>query len=327
MSRKIETALVTGHGGFIGSNLCIRLIEGGIKHLVCIDDRLPGFSEENEDDILFTADEYNTKLTMIHANLCDTAAMKTVAERIKGIDAVFHLAALSHVDRSLEAGLSFWHNQVVGTYVLFDALREVKPKVIINQITDEAYGEAEGVGFFAEGAKFNPRPPYACSKVAQYYVGRSAIVQHNLPIISTFPVNNYGPRQYPEKLIPKFITLLLRGQKVPLMKSSHYQRDWIPVSDMCDALVLLAEKGHLQEDYNIGVFNHHTNLDITRKILKILGLKESMIEIVPDRAVHDSRYAVSNGKMINHLGWNPNKTDFDKYLEYTVEWYKHNSLL
>jgi len=193
--------------------------------------------------------------------------------------------------------------------------------LIINQITDEAYGEKpEGEAF--EGDKFAPTSPYPCSKVSQYWVGRSFHTTYGLPVLSTFPVNCYGPRQYREKVIPKFIhSLTVLDKPVPLMASKHFQRDWLPIDDMCKAHQILLEKGIPGQDYNVGADCHKTNEELTSKILQLCNKDpEKYIEIVPDRKAHDCRYAVNCDKL-KSLGWELTHT-FDDYLQHTVEWYK-----
>jgi dTDP-glucose 4,6-dehydratase len=234
---------------------------------------------------------------------------------------VVHLAAETHVDRSIVNPDPFWRSNVLGTNNLLQAAHDFGVDRVINQITDEAYGEVpEGEAF--EGDQFHPTSPYPCSKVAQYWVGRSFHTTYGLPVISTFPVNNYGPRQHMEKLIPKFIGLLLRGEKVPLMKSTHFQRDWLPVADMCSALCLLLEKGVPGEDYNVGADRHKTNEAITSTLLQAMGYGYDMVSIVPDRKAHDCRYAVNSDKL-KALGWE-RRHNFTEYLELTIDWYKEN---
>lgn len=307
--------LITGGAGFIGSNLAHKLVEQG--HEVLIFDNLgPGSSIHN----------MPTERPVEFRHL-DLRSYSDILDCLTGqkIDYVVHLAAQSHVDRGLVDDLSFWQTQVMGTRNLFTAILETQPSVIkiINQGTDELYGEVEiGKAAPAEGSPFRPNPIYANSKAAQYFVGRAFVKTHNLPIVSTFPVNNFGPRQNEEKLIPKFIKNALEDKKLPLMKSFNNQRDWLPVDDMCSALTLLCEKGAPGEDYNIGCNNHRTNLEITKTILQHLGKDESLIEITPDRKTHDSRYAVNFDK-ITALGWKAEHT-FDDYIKTTIEWYQRN---
>ncbi len=302
--------LVTGSAGFIGSNLCHLLQERG-RDFIHLDGLFPEANPSNLDGI---------RVPLIH---CDLAIEREVEAVFKyhSITHVVHLAANSHVDRGISTDLPFWRSNVLGTSNLMRVARlSNKVEVIINQITDEFYGEIpNGNPPAVEGQAPHPTSPYPCSKAGQYFVGRAFWNTYRLPVISTFPVNAYGPRQNIEKLIPKFITNLLRGEKVPLMASSHFERDWIPVEDMCRALLLLLDRGCVGEDYNIGADRHHTNLDITKKLLEMTGRDESYIETVPDRAAHDCRYAVDSTK-IRALGF-ALQHGFDEYLEHTVDWF------
>ena len=315
--------LITGGAGFIGSNAC-----EFFKHLnwsVTAIDNLGTSSNVNH--IYEIATYVNSPNGFLSFDVVELRNQPEVDFFIDNhtFDYVLHLAAESHVDRSLQDSSPFWDTQVRGTYNLFNALSNLpssrQPKCIINQITDEVYGEVEpGQHGAVEGQVFNPRPPYACSKAAQYFVGKSFSTTGKLPIISTFPVNNFGPRQAPEKIIPKFITMLLNNQKVPLMASTHFERDWLTVSDMCRAFHILFLFGTIEEDYNVGADNHRTNLQLTKEILALLDKDESYIEIVPDRTTHDSRYAVNSNKL-RQLGWAP-RENFTDWLEYTISWYK-----
>jgi len=313
--------LVTGSAGFIGSNLCHHLVSEG-HSVVGIDAYKIGSDKNNTSDLRESEKlaEYTLDLSTITSDVIQDMLEK------HEIDNVVHLAAESHVDRSIEGNRAFWETQVLGTQTLFEAIhRHGKVSRIVNQITDEVYGEvSKGTDPPKEGSLFNPNPFYAASKAAQYYVGKSYWKTYGLPVMSTFPVNNYGPRQYAEKLIPKFVTMLIAGKKVPLMKSTHFERDWLPVIDMAKALTLLLEKGQPGEDYNIGADNHCSNLELTHKILALLGKGEDSIEIIEDRLTHDSRYAVDYSK-ISNLGWKVEE-DFDEYLESTVLWYKSEKL-
>ena len=303
--------LITGSCGFIGSNLVHYLHEQGRDDVVCLDNLsigsslgriagIPGVRFHREDLTWAAGIE---KIFMLY-----------------DITEVIHLAAASHVDRSISGDHPFWMTNVVGTANLLRACREHKVKKVIVQITDEFYGEKPPGTAALEGDMPMPTSPYPCSKVGQYYVGRTYFQTYDLPVLFTFPVNCYGPRQHEEKLIPKFSTRLLQGKKVPLMASSHFERDWLPVIDMCRALELLLDKGEPGQDYNVGADNHHTNLQLTHKLLELTGRDENFIEVVPDRAAHDSRYAVNYDKLIT-LGYKPSQA-FDEYLALTVDWYR-----
>lgn len=303
------TLLITGSAGFIGSNLCHYFQSKG-REFIHLDGLLQGSEFKNLGGI---------KSSLILCNLLSESTIEGIFRDYK-ITEIVHLAAESHVDRSVSGDLSFWQSNVIGTSNLMRAAYKAGINKFINQISDEFYGEIPiGTSPAVEGQVPNSTSPYACSKTAQYYVGRAFHKTHGLPVVSTFPVNCFGPGQALEKLIPKFITNLLADRKVPLMKSSHFQRDWLPVIDMCRALELLLDEGVPGEDYNIGANNHLSNMELTKKLLHLMDKPESLIEIVPDRKAHDCRYAVDWSK-IRQLGFASSCT-FDSYLEETVHWY------
>lgn len=300
--------LVTGCAGFIGSNLVRKLLLKGEK-VVGIDALKEGSDSNNLKGL---------DLEYFVNDILDEHVVDFIFEHY-GVTKVIHLAAQTHVDRSLEGDKTFWETNVLGTRNLLSIAKARDVECFINQITDEVYGPIK-YGYAPEGTPFNPTSPYPCSKASQYFVGKSYWETWKVPIISTFPVNCFGPYQYPEKIIPKFITRLMNNEKVPLMTSTSFQRDWLPVEDLCEALWMLSRSGEPGEDYNIGANNHCTNLELTRKLLDLCDKDESFIEIVPDRAAHDCRYAVNSNK-IQKLGWE-SKNDFDEYLEQTVLWYQ-----
>lgn len=308
--------LITGCAGFIGSNAIEYFLRQG-HDIIGIDALSTGSNVDNFADI---KDDFEfCKLDLRDADVVD-AFVKS-----HDFDNVLHLAAESHVDRGLEDDTPFWTTQVLGTQNLLKSIvgKGGSLDMVINQLTDELYGEVlPNEPSAVEGQPFAPNPLYACAKTAQYYVGRGYYKTYGLPIVSTFPVNNFGPRQYEEKLIPKFTKLLLDDKRVPLMTSSQNQRDWLPVIDMCSAFDVLLDKGSAGEDYNVGADNHKTNAELTTYLLNLLGKDESYIETVPDRKTHDSRYAVNSNK-IEKLGWSSD-TDFHEYLKHTVEWYKRD---
>ena len=309
--------LITGSAGFIGSNLCHHLHTQ--EEILGIDKLGP------ESNRSWTWDIEKGKNCMIFEKL-DLTDQESVANLFKRypIKKIVHLAAESHVDRSIKDSAGFWKSNVIGTHNLMHQALEHEVDLVINQITDEAYGE-KPIGEAFEGDAFKPTSPYACSKVAQYWVGRSYHTTYSLPVVSTFPVNCYGPRQYHEKLIPKFINKLLNDKPVPLMKSTHFQRDWLPINDMCTGHEVLLEKGVPGDDYNVGANSHRTNEQLTIELLRLCGRSwNTHVQIVPDRSAHDCRYAV-NCEKLKSLGWKVQNT-FDDYLKYTVQWYKEQSL-
>jgi dTDP-glucose 4,6-dehydratase len=304
-----KTVLVTGCAGFIGSNLCHILCDDGIR-VIGIDNFSKGSNMANLPEL--------PSFFFHYADIRDSCNLREIFESYKP-DIVIHLAAESHVDRSIEGDLSFWQTNIVGTSNLLRLSREHNVELFVNQISDEAIGPTP-VGTSHENTKFHPTSPYAASKAAQYYVGQSYFETYGFNVISTFPTNTYGPRQWPEKIIPKFTLRLLRGQKVPLMKSVQNERDWLAVSDHCNALIHIARYGSPGNSYNIGADNHCTNRDLTDMLLELTGNSGDMVEIVEDRKAHDFRYAVNWSKIFN-LGWRPEE-NFGEYLKYTVEWYR-----
>jgi len=237
------------------------------------------------------------------------------------VDVVVNFAAQSHVDRSiLEAG-SFVTTDVYGTYVLLEAVRKYKISRLIQIGTDEAYGSIKK-GSFKETDPLNPSSPYAASKAAADLLVKSYYVTYGLPVIITRSSNNFGPYQYPEKLIPLFITNAIDVTRLPLYGDGMNVRDWLYVIDNCSAIDLVLHKGRRGEIYNIGADNERANLEITRMILKLLDKSEKLIKLVQDRPGHDRRYALNSSK-IKKLGW---KTSygFEEAMERTVDWYMNN---
>jgi dTDP-glucose 4,6-dehydratase len=237
----------------------------------------------------------------------------------KGMDIVVHLAAESHVDRSISGPSVFLDTNVVGTGVVIDAAARNGVPRFIHVSTDEVYGSV-AEGFAPEDALLDPSSPYSASKAGSDLIAMSYRVTFDYPVIVTRCTNNYGPYQFPEKVIPLFVTNLLDGLKVPLYGTGSNERDWLYVEDHCSALHLLVDAGTPGEIYNIGANAQMTNLDLTRRILGIMGKDENSIEYVEDRKGHDLRYAVDSSKL-RALGWAP-AHDFDERLSDTVEWYR-----
>jgi dTDP-glucose 4,6-dehydratase len=236
-----------------------------------------------------------------------------------GADVVVHFAAESHVDRSIEGPSVFLETNVVGTGVLIDAAHRHGVPRFVHVSTDEVYGSI-AEGFAPEDAVLDPSSPYSASKASSDLLVRSYAVTFGYDAIVTRCTNNYGPYQFPEKVIPLFVTNLLKGRKVPLYGEGLNERDWLYVTDHCSALHLLVDAGKGGEIYNIGADNQLPNIELTRHILAALGHDESMIEKVKDRPGHDLRYAVDSSK-IRALGWEP-AHPFDENLAATIEWYR-----
>lgn len=307
-----RTYLVTGGAGFIGSNFVRRILTlepnarvvnldnltyAGVKATVDELDKLPGHE-------------------FVKADIRDAA---TVERLMDGIDVVVNFAAESHVDRSIDGPAVFLETNVVGAGVLIDAARRNNVPRFIHVSTDEVYGSV-AEGFPTEEARLDPSSPYSASKASSDLLVRSYAVTYDYPAIVTRCTNNYGPYQFPEKMVPLFITNLLAGKSVPVYGDGLNERDWLHVEDHCAALHLLVEEGKLGEIYNIGANAQVTNLDLTRRLLDLTGRDESAVEYVTDRPGHDRRYAVDSSKL-RALGWAPTST-IDKRLGETVDWYR-----
>jgi len=310
------TMLVTGGAGFIGSNFIRHMLtEHPDTRIVNLDALTYAGNLENLRDVAG-----NPNYTFVRGDICDPETVAAVF-RNHPIDTVVHFAAESHVDRSISDGAAFVRTNVLGTFTLLDCARKHGVRRFIHISTDEVYGSTPS-GSFRETDTLNPSSPYSSSKAASDLLARSFFITHGLPVIVTRCTNNYGPYQFPEKLIPFFTTNLLQGKKVPVYGTGRNVRDWLYVIDHCRAIDFILQHGEPGEIYNIGGGAEMTNLEITRKILELLGEDESMIEYVPDRKGHDFRYSLDFGKL-RKLGWKP-AYRFDDALEATVKWYVEN---
>lgn len=304
--------LITGGAGFIGSNF--------VRHVLAAD---PGAEVTDLDLLTYagvpaTVDELNAdpRHTFVRGDIRDAALVDSV---MADADVVVNFAAESHVDRSIAGPREFLSTNVVGTGVMIDAARRHEVPRFVHVSTDEVYGSIPA-GFAPEDARLEPSSPYSASKAAADLLVASYGVTYGYQAIITRCTNNYGPYQYPEKVIPLFVTNLLDSLKVPLYGDGGNERDWLHVGDHCLAIALLVDEGVPGEVYNIGADNQMTNLDLTRRILAALGANESMIQRVPDRPGHDRRYAVDSSR-IRRLGWAP-RHDFDEHLLTTIDWYR-----
>ncbi|MDP7116342.1 MAG: dTDP-glucose 4,6-dehydratase [Candidatus Woesearchaeota archaeon] len=306
--------LVTGGAGFIASNFIRLILNKHPEYTVVNFDKLTYCGNlENLKDV-----ETNPKYQFVKGDICDE---KQVNEVIKDIDIVYHFAAESHVDNSIKDPFVFTKTNVIGTHVLLEAARKAKIKRFIHVSTDEVYGSVPE-GLSKETDSLLPNSPYSASKTASDLLVRSYHETYGLPIIITRSSNNFGPYQYPEKLIPLFVTNLLEDKKVPLYGDGLNVRDWIYVKDNCEGILFAGENGKTGTIYNIGGGNLEPNVKITEALLKILSKDKSSIEYVKDRLGHDRRYALDSSKM-HQLGWKP-KYDFNTALKETVQWYKDN---
>jgi dTDP-glucose 4,6-dehydratase len=304
--------LVTGGAGFIGSNFVRHVLTAHRDDSVVNLDKLTYAGNlENLRDV-----EANPRYRFLKGDICDGAAVR---EAMRGADAVVHFAAETHVDRSNLGADEFLRTNVNGTFTLLEAARELRIARFLAVGTDEVYGSiAEGAA--REGDALNPSNPYSASKAAADLLARAYWTTHRLPVLITRSSNNFGPYQYPEKVIPLFVTNALEDRALPLYGDGRNVRDWLYVLDNCAAIDLVLRRGVEGEIYNIGGAAEVQNVALTRRILALLGKPESLITPVADRPGHDRRYALDSGK-VRALGWTP-ATGFDAALSATVEWYR-----
>lgn len=304
---------VTGAAGFIGSNYVRWLLANSDDTVTVFDKLTYAGTLESLRDVL---DDRRCRFVL--GDICDQDA---VVENMAGHDAVVHFAAETHVDRSIVDPYSFVHTNVFGTNVLCDVARRVEVSKFLHISTDEVYGTID-VGSFDEADKLTPRSPYSAAKAGSDLLALSYATTHGLPVVVTRCSNNFGPYQFPEKVIPLFTTNLLDGRRVPLYGDGGNIRDWIHVEDHNRAADLVLRSGQVGEIYNIGAHNEITNRDLTYRLLALCGRDESFIEPVADRLGHDRRYSVAIDK-ISALGWRTT-FDLDDALAATVAWYRDN---
>lgn len=304
---------VTGAAGFIGSNYVRHVLETSEDQVTVYDALTYAGNLSSLADI---ADD--PRYSFVQGDICDREA---VAAAMDGHDAVVHFAAESHVDRSILDPDTFVRTNCLGTNVMCDVARRVGVDRFLHISTDEVYGSIE-TGSFVETDRLGPRSPYSSSKAGSDLIALSYEETYGLPVIVTRSSNNFGPYQFPEKVIPLFVTNLLDGRKVPLYGDGLNIRDWIYVLDNCAGVDVVLRKGTVGEIYNIGGGNETTNRDLTEKVLALLGAGEEMIEYVQDRLGHDRRYSIDCSKA-NALGWHPERS-LDEALAETVEWYRAN---
>lgn len=308
--------LVTGGAGFIGSCF-IRHILNKYKDykVINLDALTYAGNIENLDDV-----KDNKNYTFIHGNICDKRLVTDIAAEI---DCIVNFAAESHVDRSITGPEIFIETNVKGTLNLLQSAKECGAQRYLQVSTDEVYGSLGKTGYFYETTPISPNSPYSASKASADMLVRAYYETYKLPVLITRCSNNYGPYQYPEKLIPFFISKLLKGEKVPVYGDGLNVRDWLYVYDHCSAIDTVLHNGRVGEVYNIGGHNEKTNMEITKLILNAMGKDESSIEYVKDRLGHDRRYAISNDKIQKELGWCPSVT-FEEGIKLTIDWYLNN---
>jgi dTDP-glucose 4,6-dehydratase len=317
------TVLVTGAAGFIGSNF--------VRFLL---DQRPGFSVVSLDSLSYCGNLENlaglpgSRHRFVRGDVTDRAVVEPL---VRECGAIVHLAAETHVDRSITDAEPFVRTNVGGTHVVLEAVRRAKADGLDRRLvlvsTDEVYGSLplEGSGAnFTEESPLLPHSPYAASKAAADMLAQSYVHTYGVDVVITRSSNNLGPRQFPEKIIPLFVTNLLRGLPVPLYGDGLNVRDWLHVEDQCAALLLALERGEKGAVYNVASGVEKSNLDLTRAILSLMGRDESMIRFVADRPGHDRRYSLDTAKVRRELGWRPSRSAWPAALEETVQWYEAN---
>ncbi len=326
--------LVTGGAGFIGSNL--------VRHLV---NKYPDYRIINLDKLTYAGNleslrdvESNPAYTFVRGDICDGPLVTEVFEEY-GVECVIHLAAESHVDRSILSAEEFLRTNVLGTYTLLESARRYwsrkgssKRHVFVNVSTDEVYGSLGTEGVFTERSPYEPNSPYSASKAGADHLARAYFKTHGLPVVTTHCSNNYGPFQLPEKLIPLVILNALEGKELPVYGKGTNVRDWLYVKDHCTALDLVLHRGMPGETYNIGAGNEWRNIDLVKRICRELDElipdsphvpHSSLIRFVKDRPGHDMRYAIDATKISSELGWRPGH-GFEEGLRDTIRWYMEN---
>jgi dTDP-glucose 4,6-dehydratase len=306
--------LVTGGCGFIGSNFIHYMLE-----------QEPEVAIVNFDALTYAGNLANLadcaghpRYRFVRGDVADRAAVESA---VRGVDSVVHFAAESHVDRSIHDSSPFVRTNIVGTQTLLDAARAAGVRRFVQVSTDEVYGSLGPTGAFREDTPLAPNSPYAASKAAADLLVRSFVHTFGTPALITRCSNNYGPYQFPEKLIPLFISNLLRDEPVPVYGDGQNVRDWIHVRDHCSGVRAVWRSGRVGEVYNIGGRSERTNLQLTHALLEALGKPESLIRYVPDRPGHDRRYAIDCSKIERELGWRPS-VSFEDGLRETIAWYR-----
>jgi dTDP-glucose 4,6-dehydratase len=306
--------LVTGGSGFIGSNF-IRYMLG--RHadveIINLDKLTYAGNPDNLRDV-----EKDARYRFVRGDICDA---KLVDELIRGVESIVHFAAESHVDRSIGSPDDFIRTDIFGTFVLLEASRKHGIHRFVQISTDEVYGSIEN-GLFRENDPLMPSSPYAASKAGADRLAYSYWVTYRLPVVIPRSSNNFGPFQYPEKLIPLFVTNAIDGKPLPIYGDGKNVRDWLYVLDNCEAIEMVMNQGKDGETYNIGGGNERTNLEITDLIIRELGQSETLKTYVKDRDGHDRRYALDT-KRIRRLGWKPRHA-FEAAMRETVAWYQNN---
>ncbi len=311
----MSTILVTGGAGFIGSNFVRLLLAESDHRVINLDALTYAGNLENLSDV-----QDNPRYTFCKGDITERVDMQALFENHRP-DIVVHFAAESHVDRSVMDASAFVQTNVMGTQVLLDMSRNTGVQRFVHVSTDEVYGSLGPTGLFTEDTPIQPNSPYSASKAGSDFLVRAAVHTHGLDAVITRCSNNYGPYQFPEKLIPLMIANAMEGKKLPVYGDGKNIRDWIYVIDHCEGIALVMDKGDSGEVYNLGGNAEVENITVVKTLLQILGKDEELIEFVPDRPGHDRRYAMDISKVATGLGWKP-RHSFAQALQETVRWYQ-----
>lgn len=326
----MKKILITGGAGFIGSHVIRRFLKYSEYHIFNLDALTYAGNLENLSDI-----EHKKNYTFLYGDITDEKYIKIIFKKYK-FDAIIHLAAESHVDRSISDPLAFAKTNILGTVILLNAFKKLwnnnwNEKRFYHVSTDEVYGSLGETGLFEETTPYDPNSPYSSSKASSDHFVRAYGETYDLPYVITNCSNNYGKNQFPEKLIPLFINNILKEKKLPLYGDGNYTRDWLYVEDHAKAIDLVFHKGKDKETYNIGGFNEFKNIDLVKLLCSQMDSKlnvssgtcEKLISFVKDRPGHDLRYAIDASKINKELGWKPTVT-FEQGLSETIDWYLSN---
>jgi len=306
--------LVTGGLGFIGSNFILKTLEKNKDwEIINIDDKLYGSNLKSLEKI-----EKSNRYEFVEGNITNKEILDKIMVKC---DAVINFAAESFVDRSISDATPAFDSNLKGIFILLESIKKYK-KRLIQISTDEVFGSLDK-GSANEISRFNPSSPYSATKAGAELLVNSYVITHGCDCVITRCTNNYGPRQFPEKLIPKIILLAEQGEKIPIYGTGTNIRDWIFVEDHCDAVFNVLNNGKAGESYNISADNEIDNISIVRKILALMNKSEDLMEFVEDRPGHDFRYSMDSSKIRSELGWE-NKVKFDDGLKKTVDWYLSN---
>lgn len=309
--------LVTGGAGFIGSNFVRHILRSDVTCSVVNYDKLTYAGNlANLDSV-----EKNPNYRFVKGDICNTAAVESA---MHGCDVVVHFAAESHVDRSIYEPAPAIETNVTGTFILLQVARKLQIQRFVHISTDEVYGDMPPGAFADENTPLQPNSPYSASKASSDLLVRSYVRTFGFPALITRASNNYGRYQFPEKFLPLMITNALDGKPLPIYGDGKQQRDWLHVEDHCRGIRAVLERGRIGEVYNIGGLDSEENLNVARRLLRLIGKPETLLTFVKDRPGHDRRYALKCDKIKNELGWKP-EISLDEGLRQTIEWYKSHA--